>query len=119
MISTRLAGALAAGALALGILVGSAGTIAIRDVARPDAVDANAHMGQMATMMSMMGGGPGMVGGGPGMMGGGPGMIGGGPGMMSSGSGMMTGQDWMGPAASAMPDWMQEHHQAASPAPSR
>jgi hypothetical protein len=91
MISIRLAGALAAGALAIGILVGSAGTIAIGDAARSDAVDANAHMGQMAAMMSMMGGGPGM----------------------------MTGQHGMGPAGSAMLDWMLQHHQPVSSGSSR
>jgi hypothetical protein len=91
MISTRLAGTCAAVALAIGILVGSAGTIVIRDAARPDAVDANAHMGQMATMMSMMAGGPAM----------------------------MTGQHGMGPAGSAMLDWMLQHHQPVSSGPSR
>jgi hypothetical protein len=91
MISTRLAGACAAVALAIGILVGSVGTNAIRDAAGLDAVDANAHMGQMATMMSMMAGGPGM----------------------------MTGQHGMGPAGSAMIDGTLQHHQPVPSRPSR
>jgi hypothetical protein len=91
MISTRLAGTSAAVALAIGILAGSAGTIVIRDAARPDAVDANADMGQTATMMSMMAGGPGM----------------------------MTGQHGMGPAGSAMIDGTLQHHQPVPSRPSR
>jgi hypothetical protein len=102
MISTRIAGALAAGALALGVLAGSAGTIVIRDAAGPDALDSNAYMGRMATMMA-----------------GGSGMMPGGSGMMPGGSGMMTGLDGMGPAGSAMPDWMRQHHQPVSSGPSR
>lgn len=75
--TTRLASGLAVVTLALGILIGAAGVIVIREVADPrvDPVAAMAdQMGGMQSMMGMMGGsmmgGPGT--GGPGM--GGPGM---------------------------------------------
>lgn len=70
--TTRLVGGLAAMTLALGILIGAAGVIVIREAADPltDPVAAMAdQMGGMQSMMGMMGGsmmgGPGM--GGPGM----------------------------------------------------
>lgn len=94
MIATRIAAVFAAGALAVGILAGSAGTIVLRDATAPQGVDWTAHMGQTG---SMMGGG----------------------GMMGGSGGMMNGPNGMGPAGPAMPDWMQQHHVAASPAPTR
>ena len=91
MISTRITAAVAAGALAVGILTGSAGTIMARD-ATPQASDWTAHMGQMGSMMSMMAGQ----------------------------GGMMNGQNGAAaPTASAMPDWMQQHHVTTSPVPAR
>jgi hypothetical protein len=39
--------------------------------------------------------------------------------MMNGSGGMMNGQNGMGPAASAMPDWMQQHHQPVTSGPSR
>lgn len=76
--TTRVAGAVAAITLALGILIGAAGVIVIREA--PDPVAAMAgQMGGMQSMMGMMGGsmmgGPGT--GGPGTRGpgtSGPGM---------------------------------------------
>jgi hypothetical protein len=102
MIRTPVAGAIVAVAFMIGILAGSAGTIVIRDATRPGALDMNAQMGRMAKM-SMMAGGSGMMAGGSGMMNGHHGM----------------GVDGMGPARSAGPDSMQQHHQPASAAPSR
>jgi hypothetical protein len=98
MIATRIAAALAAGALAVGILAGSAGTIVLREATAPQAGDWTAQMSQMGSMMSMMDGSGGM---------------------MSGSGGMMSGLNGPGPAASAMPDWMQGHHQAATPVPTQ
>lgn len=50
--TTKLAGALTAGALAVGILVGAAGTVLVHDVTGPAM-----GMGDMNQMMEMMGGG--------------------------------------------------------------
>jgi hypothetical protein len=96
MITTRIAAACAAGALAVGILAGSAGTIMLRDATAPEAVGWTAHMSQMGSMMSVMAGGGGM---------------------MSGSGGMMNGQNGMGLAAPVMPDWMQQHHVTGSPVP--
>ena len=52
--TTRIGAAVAAGFLAIGILVGAAGTIVVRDATTPEF---DAHMGGMAGMMSMMGAG--------------------------------------------------------------
>lgn len=105
MITTRIAAAFAAGGLAVGILAGSAGTIVLREATNPDAGESSAPMSQMGSMMSMMAGSGGMMNG-----------FGG---MMQSQDGMMNGQDGTGPAASAMPDWMQQHHFTSSPLPTR
>lgn len=86
MITTRIVAALAAGALAVGILAGSAGTIVLREATNPNTVDLTAQMSQMGSMMSMM----------------------------SGFGGMMSGQTGMGPAASRMPGSMQQHHIAGS-----
>jgi hypothetical protein len=53
--TTKLAGALAAGALAVGILVGAAGTVLVHDTTRPTM--GMGDMTQMQQMMDMMGGG--------------------------------------------------------------
>ena len=104
MITTRIAAAFAAGALAVGILVGSAGAILAREAIVPQASDWTAHMSQMGSMMSMMAGQGGMMNGQNGTGSTAPG-------------GMMNGQNVTGPAASAMPDWMQQHHVTTSPVP--
>jgi uncharacterized cupredoxin-like copper-binding protein len=75
MINKRLVGTIAAGALGLGIVAGTAGTIVARDPATPSAVDLTAHMSQMGSMMT------------------------GRYGMMSGGSGMMSGRSGFGPAS--------------------
>lgn len=93
MITTRIAAALAASALLVGILAGSAGTIVLRDTTTPQAVDWTAHMSQMGSMMSGQGG----------MM----------SGQTGIGSGMMV------PTASGMPGWMQQHHGGSSQTPTR
>jgi hypothetical protein len=91
MITSRIAVAFAAGALAVGILAGSAGTLVARDATAPQAVDWAAHLSQMSSMMSGSGG------------------------MMNGSGGMMNGQNGTDPGASAVPDGMQQHHVAASP----
>lgn len=53
--STKLTGALAAGALAVGILVGAAGTVLVHDATSPTM--GMADMTQMQRMMNMMEGG--------------------------------------------------------------
>jgi hypothetical protein len=88
MISTRITATVAVGALAVGILTGAAGTIVARDTA-PQASDWAAHMSQMSSMVSIMAGQ----------------------------GGMMNGQNGIAPAASLMPDWMQQHHVTISPVP--
>jgi hypothetical protein len=59
MITTRNAAAFAAGALAVGIPAGSAGTIVLRDATPPQTVDWTARMSHMGSMMPMMAGGAG------------------------------------------------------------
>ena len=98
MIATRIAAAFAAIALAVGILAGSAGTIVLRDATAPQTVDWTAQMSQAGSMMSMMAGRGGM---------------------MSGSGGMMSGQNEVGPAASTIPDSMQQHHLTSSPVPTR
>jgi hypothetical protein len=110
--TTRLAGGPAAITLAVGILVGAAGTIVIRDAADPrtDPVAAMAdQVGGMQSMMGMMGGS---------MMGG---SMMGGPG--TNGQGMGPGA-MPGPAGSAGPQvgpgpLHDLHHPAVSPVPTR
>ena len=69
--TTRIGAAVAAGFLVLGILVGAAGTIVVRDATTTDLADhmrdMSASAGDMAGMMSMMGAGDmaGMMGGSP------------------------------------------------------
>jgi len=97
----KLAGGIAAGAFALGILNGGAGTILARDVAAETehtAVMAEHMDGQgMASMMSMMGGS---------MMGG----------SSMGGPNASMGPDMMGPGASAMPSGQHgQHHASAAP----
>lgn len=98
MITTRIAAAIAAGALAVGMLVGSAGTIVLHGTSAALSADLAAHISQMGSLMT-----------------GAAGMMNGSGGMMSGvGSGMMNGTGSTGHAASAMPDWMQQHHPAVS-----
>lgn len=52
--STKLNGALVGGALALGILVGAAGTVLVHDATRPTMSMADAT--EMTRMMELMGG---------------------------------------------------------------
>jgi hypothetical protein len=56
--TTRVLGGLLAAAVAVGILVGAAGTIVIRDATRPSAAFADGmvdHMDDVGAPMSMMG----------------------------------------------------------------
>ncbi len=96
--TTRIGAAIAAGFLAIGILVGAAGTIVIRDATASDHM---ADMAEMAGMMSMMGGGH---------MGDMMSMMGGLP--MGPGSSIA-------PGASMMPDQHESHHGAPSPEATR
>lgn len=112
MIATRIAATFAAGALAVGILTGSAGTIVLRDATATQSNDVTAHMSQMGSMMNGAGG----------MMTGAGGMMNGAGSMMNGSGGMMGGQSGTSPsspAGSAMPDWMQQHHVTSSPLPTR
>lgn len=54
MITSKMTAAFAAGALAVGILVGAAGTVLVHDAARPDM--GMGDMAQMHQMVSGMGG---------------------------------------------------------------
>jgi len=90
MIPNRLAGGIAAGALAVGILVGAAGTIVIRDATAPSwsAADVTAHMAAMPWGMG--------------------------------GVGVMGGAGMMDSAWSAMHDRIHDlHHPATTPEPTR
>jgi hypothetical protein len=96
--TTRIGAAIAAGFLAIGILVGAAGTIVVRDATTTDLADhmramsaSAGFMGSMAGMMSMMGGDM------SGMMGGSP----------------------MGPNASLTPGDHESHHAGPSPEAAR
>jgi hypothetical protein len=97
--TTRIGAAIAAGFLALGILVGAAGTIVVRDATSTDMGDhmrdmsaSAGSMGNMAGMMSMMGGDM---------------------------SGMMGGGSPMGPDASMSPGEHESHHATPSPEATR
>ncbi len=97
MITTRIAAGLAACALAVGILAGSAETIVLHDATAAQTVDWTTHMSEAGSMMSTMAGGGGM---------------------MNGSGGMMNGQNGMitGPAASSMPSGQHDlHHPTASP----
>ena len=106
MITRRMAAALVAGSMAVGLVAGTAGSIIAKD-ATPTQDAAAACLEHMDDMDSMMAGQNGMMSGAGGMMGG--------AGMMSGTGGMMGGQSGSG----AMPDWMQQHHAASTPAPVR
>ncbi len=96
MITTRIAAAFAAGALAVGILAGSAGTIVLHDATAPQTDAWTTHMDQAGSMMSMMAGAGGM---------------------MNGSGGMMSGQSGAvsSPAASSMPGSQHDlHHPTAS-----
>jgi hypothetical protein len=91
MITRRMAAALVAGSLALGLAAGTAGTIIAKDATSSQTAAAACidHMDDMSSMMN------------------------GGGGMMNGAGGMMNGLNGSG----SMPDWMQQHHVAATPAP--
>ncbi len=91
--TTRFGAAIAAGFLAIGILVGAAGTIVIRDATTPE------HMADMRGMMSMMGP-DGMTQ------------------MMGSDMPMGPGAS-MGPDASMSPQEHESHHATPSPEATR
>lgn len=97
MITRRMAAALVAGSLAIGLVAGTAGTIIAKD-ATPAQTAATACLEHMDDMDSMMAGQNGMMSGSGGTMG---------------GAGMMSGLNGSG----SMPDWMQQHHVAATSAP--
>ena len=105
MITRRIAAALVAGSLALGLVAGTAGTIIARDAtaSQTGAAACIEHMDDMSSMMSGSGG----------MMGNSGGMMAGSGGMMGGSGGMMGGLNGSG----SVPDWMQQHHAPASPAP--
>jgi hypothetical protein len=109
--TTKTTGVIAAGFLAIGIVVGAAGTILARDDAAPDMADRMRdmtsmmgagpmegmssmmgadHMADMASMMSMMGGGS-----------------------------PMTPNASMTPGASMSPDEHESHHASPSPETTR
>ena len=97
--TTRIGAAIAVGFLVLGILVGAAGTIVVRDVTTTDLADHMRYMsasagamGNMAGMMSMMG--------------------------ADAMAGMMGGS-LMGPNASMTPGDHGSHHATPSAEPTR
>jgi hypothetical protein len=91
--TTRIAATIAAGFLAVGILVGSAGTLILRDAGAPVIAD---HMGDMGGMMAMMGGGS------------------------MSGTGSMMGPgSMMGTDSSLLPEDHRAHHAVPTPGASR
>lgn len=101
--TTRIGAAIAAGLLAVGILVGAAGAIVVRDATTTDFADhvrdmsaSTGDAGSMAGMMSMMGAGD-MAG------------------MMS----MMGSGSPMSPDASMSPGEHRSHHAAPSPEATR
>jgi hypothetical protein len=51
-VSNRIAAALAAGALAVGIIVGAAGAVLVGNATSPDRFGMDGSMGQMMNMMS-------------------------------------------------------------------
>jgi hypothetical protein len=114
MITKRMAAALVAGSLAIGLAAGTVGTIIAKD-ATPSQTAVAACIDHMDDMGGMMNGAGGMMNGAGGMMNGTGGMMNGTGGMMN-GAGGMTGP---GASAmpSAMPDYMQQHHAAPSQAP--
>jgi hypothetical protein len=101
--TTRIGAAIAACFLALGILVGAAGTIVVRDATRTDVA---AHMGDMSASAGSMGSMAGMMS----MMGAGDVA-----GMMS----MMGAGFPMPPDGSMEPGEHESHHAMPSPAATR
>jgi hypothetical protein len=113
----RLVGGIAAGAFAVGILTGAAGTIVARDASTPQtnfaAVMAD-HMGGQGTG-SMMGTGIGSMMGPDSSVPGTNGMMSGSM-MVPSGPGMMSPGSSITPDASSLPDGGHDsHHPVASP----
>jgi hypothetical protein len=112
--TTKITGVIAAGFLAIGIVVGAAGTIVARDNAAPDMAS---HMQGMTSMMSMMGAGSrdgmgSMMG--PDHMADMASMMS----MMGAGS-PMTPNASMAPDASMSPEDHRSHHASRSPAATR
>jgi len=91
--TTRIGAAIAAGFLAVGVLLGAAGTVVVRDGTTTDMTD---HMRSMSGTMSA-------------------GSMGNMAGMMS----MMGGASMMGPNASMSPGDHESHHASRSPAATR
>ena len=89
--TTRVGAAIAASFLALGILVGAAGTIVVRDATTTDVAD---HMRDMSASAGAMGSMVGMMS------------------MMGSGSPM-------GPNTSMTPGYHESHHATSSPEATR
>jgi hypothetical protein len=122
----KTTGVIAAGSLAIGIVLGGAGAIVTRDNATPDMAN---HMQGMTSMMSMMGAGStdgmgSMMGAGStdgmaSMMG--AGSMGDMASMMTmmGGDSPMTPDASMGPDASMSPDDHKSHHASPSPAATR
>jgi hypothetical protein len=110
----KMTGLIAAGSLAIGIVLGGAGAIVARDDATPDMAN---HMQGMTSMMSMMGAGSrdGM-----GSMMGADHMadVASMMSMMGAGS-PMTPDASMGPDASMSPDEHKSHHVSPSPEATR
>jgi hypothetical protein len=101
--TTRIGAAIAAGFLSLGILVGAAGTIVVRDATRTDMAD---HMGDMSASAGSMGSMAGMM-----SMMGEADMAG----MMS----MMGSRSPVSPDASMAPGEHESHHAMPSPEATR
>jgi hypothetical protein len=102
-LTSRIGTAVAAGVLAVGILVGAAGTIVVRDATTPDFAD---HMGDMSAQAGPMGSMAGMM-----SMMGNADMAG----MMS----MMGSGSAMGPGASMTPNEHASHHLTPTPEATR
>lgn len=100
--TTKVTGVIAAGFLAIGMVVGAAGTIVSRDDAAPDMAG---HMRDITSMMSMMGAGSmdDMAS----MM------------SMMGGDTPMNPRASMGPDASMSPDEHGPHHASPSPEATR
>ncbi len=109
--TTKITGLIAAGSLAIGIVVGAAGTNVARDNAAPDMAD---HVQGMTSMMSMMGAesmdGMGSMMGADDM----DGMR-----SMMGGDSPMIPTASMGPESSMSPDDHESHHASPSPAATR
>lgn len=109
----KITGSIAAGSLAIGIVLGGAGAIVARDNATPDRAD---HMQGMTSTMSMMGGQTADMGS---MMGADHMADMGSMMSMMGGDSPMRPTASMGPRASMSPDEHESHHASPSPAATR